>query len=160
MKSIGQQLVQRLTNGPIEVGSLAIPYDGSSKSQKHEQSDNDYKIGFVNKTRQNLYDLSVSYGEQEACAIPDVVARVNVNYSENMTLKRPAQVTLRWKQAAGLPWNESVAKHSVTVQFDGAVPPAFSKGTIFFVIRDHDTVEVRPIKWTDDKASVDLMRQK
>lgn len=160
MKSIADQLVQRLKNGPINVGPLAIPYRSSSESQKHEPSDNDYKIGFVNKTGQNLYDLSVSYGEQEACAIPDVVARVNVNYSENMTLKRPAHVTLRWKQAAGLPWNESVTKHSVTVQFDGVVPPDFSKGTIFFVIRDHNAVEVRPIKWSNDKASIDLMREK
>ena len=160
MKSIAQQLVQRLKNGPIDVGSLAIPYDGSSESGKHEPSDNDYNIGFVNKAGQNLYDLSVSYGDQEACAIPDVVARVNVNYSENMTLKRPAEVILRWKQATGLPWNESVTKHSVTARFDGVVPPDFSKGTIFIVIREHDAVEVRPIKWTDDKASIDLMRQK
>jgi hypothetical protein len=159
MKSIAQQLVQRLKNGPIEVGSLAIPYDGSSESQKHEPSANDYKIGFVNKTGQNLYDLSVSYGEQEACAVPDVVAQVNVNYSENMSLKRPAEVSVRWKQATGLPWNESVTKHSVTAQYDGVVPPDFAKGTIYFVIRDRDAVEVRPIKWTDN-ASIDLMRQK
>ncbi len=102
----------------------------------------------------------MSYGEQVACAVPDVVAQVKVGYSENMALKRPAQATLRWKQAACLPWNESVTKHSVTVQFDGVVPLDFSKGTIFFVIRDHDAVEVRPIKWTDDKASIGLMREK
>ena len=160
MKSIADQLVQRLKNGPVDVGPLAIPYDPSSASRQRGPSDNDYKIGFVNKTAQNLYDLTLSYGEQEACAVPDVVARVKVNYSENMTLKRRAQATLCWKQAVGLPWNESTTKHSVPVQFDGVVPPDFSKGTVFFVIRDHDAVEVRPIKWTDDKASINLMREK
>jgi len=164
MKSIADQLAQRLKNGPIEVGSLAIPYDPSSGSAKREPSDKDYKIGFVNRTGQNIYDLSASYGEQEVCAVPDIVTRAKanstVNYSENMNLKRPAQVTLRWKQAAGLPWDESVTKHSATVQFDGVVPPDFSKGTIFIVIRDHDAVEVRPIKWGDEKASANLMREK
>jgi len=159
MKSIADQLVQRLKNGPIEVGPLGIPYDPSSASRQHGPSDKDYKIEFVNKTGQNLYDLSVSYGEQEVCAVPDVVVPMKVNFSENMTLPRPAQATLRWKQAAGLPWNESTTKHSVIVQFDGVVPPDFS-GSIYLVIRDRDVVEVRPIKWTDDKASIKLMREK
>lgn len=156
MKSIAEQLVQRLKNGPIDVGPLAIPYDPSSASRQREPSDNDYKIGFVNKTGQNLYDLSLSYGEQEACAIPDVVSRVNFERSDKMALKRPAQATLHWKQAVGLPWDESVTKHSATVQFDGVVPPDFSKGTIFLVIRDHDVVEVKPIKSSDDEATMKI----
>jgi hypothetical protein len=160
MKSIADQLAQRLKNGPIDVGPLLIPYDPASERTKRKPSDNDYNIGFVNKTGQNLYDLSLSYGEQDACAIPDVVTRVKLERSDNMALKIPAQTTLRWKQAAGLPWNDSVTKHSVTVPFDGVVPPDFSKGTIYFVIRDRDVVEVRPIKWTDDKASIKLMRDK
>ena len=65
MKSIADLLVQRLKNGHIEVGPLAIPYDPSSESTRHEPSGNDYNIGFVNKTGQNLYDLSLSYGEQK-----------------------------------------------------------------------------------------------
>jgi hypothetical protein len=160
MKNIADQLVHRLKNGPIEVGPLAIPYDPAAPRERREPSDQDYDIAFVNKTGQNLYDLSLSYGEQEACAVPDVVVQMKLGRSEKMTLKRPAHVTLRWKQAAGLPWNYSVTKHSVTVPFDGVVAPDFSKGTIYVVIRDHDVVEVRPIKWTDDKASISLMREK
>jgi hypothetical protein len=160
MKSIADQLVQRLKNGPIEVGPLGIPYDPASENTKRKPTDNDYNIGFVNKTGQNLFDVSLSYGEQEACAVPDVVTQVKLERSDNMALKIPAQATLRWKQAVGLPWNDSVTKHSVTVPFDGVVPPDFSKGTIYIVIRDHDVVEVRPIKWTDDKASIKLMREK
>jgi hypothetical protein len=160
MKSIADQLAQRLKNEPVDVGPLAIPYDPSSESAKRVPSDKDYKIGFVNKTGQNLYDLSVSYGDQEACTVPDVVTRVKVNYSENLRLKRSTQATLRWEQAVGLPWNESVTKHSVTLQFDGVVPPDFSNGTIFLVIRDHDAVEVRPIKAGDEKASANMMREK
>jgi len=156
MKSIADQLVQRLKSGPIEVGPLAIPYDPSSQSAEREPSDNDYDIGFLNKTGQNLYDLSVSYGEQEVCAIPDVVTQVNFERSDEMALKRPAQATLRWKQAVGLPWDESVTRHSATSQFDGVVPPDFSKGTIFLVIRDHDVVEVKPIKSGDDEATSKL----
>jgi hypothetical protein len=156
MKSIADQLVQRLKNGPIEVGPLAIPYDPASESTKRKPTDNDYDIGFLNKTGQNLYDLSVSYGEQEACAIPDVVSRVNFGRSDKMALKRPAQATLRWKQAVGLPWDKSLTSHSVTLQFDGIVPPDFSKGTIYLVIRDHDVVEVKPIKWGDDEATTKL----
>jgi hypothetical protein len=159
MKSIADQLVQRLKNGPIEVGPLTIPYDAPSESTKRTPSDNDYNIGFVNKTGQNLYGLNLYYGEQEACAIPDVVTRIRLGRSDNLALKIPAQATLHWEQAVGLPWNDSVTKHSVTVQFDGVVPPDFSKGTIYFVIRNHDVVEVRPIKWTDDKASINLMRE-
>ncbi len=160
MKSIADQLAQRLKNGPIDVGPLLMPYDPASESTKRKPSDNDYNIGFVNKTGQNLYDLSLFYGEQDACAIPDVVTRVTLERSDNMALKIPAQATLRWKQSVGLPWDESVTKHSVTVTFDGVVPSDFAKGTIFLVIRDHDAVEAKPIKWTDDKASIDLMRQK
>ncbi len=160
MKSIADHLAQHLKNGPIEVGPLLIPYGPSSPNRQREPSGNDYKIGFVNKTGQNLYDLSLSYGDQVACAVPDVVARVKLNYSENMALKRPAQATLRWKQAVGLPWKDSLTEHSVTVQFDGIVPLDFSKGTIFFVIRDHDAVEVRPIKWGDEKASIRLTSEK
>jgi hypothetical protein len=160
MKSIADQLVNRLKNGPVEVGPLAIPYDPAAAHERREPSDQDYDIAFVNKTEQNLYDLSLAYGEQEACVVPDVVVQMKLGRSEKMTLKRPAQATLHWKQAAGLPWNDSVTKHSVTVPFDGVVPPGFSKGTIYVVIRDHDVVEVRSIKWTDDKASVSLMREK
>jgi hypothetical protein len=159
MKSIADQLVQRLKNGPIKVGPLLIPYDPAAERTKRKPSDNDYNIGFVNKTGQNLYDLSLSYEEQEVCAIPDVVTRMKLERSDNMALRIPAQTTLRWKQAVGLPWNDSVTKHSVTVPF-GVVPPDFSKGTIYFVIREHDVVEVKPIKWTDDKASIKLMKEK
>jgi hypothetical protein len=160
MKRIADELAQRLKTGPIEVGPLSIPYDPASERTTRKPSDKDYNIGFVNKAGQNLYDLSLSYGEQEACAIPDVVTRVKFARSDNMALRIPAQTTLRWKQATGLPWNDSITKHSVTVPFEGVVPPDFSKGTIYFVIRDHDVVEVRPIKWTDDKASNNLMREK
>ncbi len=160
MKSIADQLLQRLKNGPIDVGPLAIPYDPASERTKRKPTDNDYDIVFVNKTGQNLYDLSLTYGEQEACAVPDIVTQMTFGRSDKMALKIPAQATLRWKQAVGLPWNESITKHSATVQYDGVVPSDFSKGTIYFVIRDNDAVEVRPIKWTDDKASIELMRQK
>lgn len=160
MKSIADQLVHRLKNGPIEVGPLTIPYDPAASRERGEPSDQDYDIGFVNKTGQNLYDLSLSYGEQEVCVVPDVVVQMKLGRSEKMVLKTPGQVTLRWKQAPGLPWNDSVTKHTVTVPFDGVVPPGFSKGTIYVVVRDHDAVEVRPIKWSDDKASISLMREK
>lgn len=92
--------------------------------------------------------------------VPDVVVQMKLGRSEKMTLKRPGQVTLRWKQAIGLPWNDSVTTHSMTVPFEGVVPPDFAKGTIYVVIRDHDVVEVRPIRWTDDKASISLVREK
>jgi hypothetical protein len=160
MKSIADQLVHRLKNGPIEVGPLAIPYDPAAPNERREPSDQDYDIAFVNKTGQNLYDLSLSYGEKEACAVPDVVVQMRFGRSEKMTLKRPAQGTLRWKQAAGLPWNDSVTKRSVTVPFDGVVPPDFSKGTIYVVIRNHDAVEIKPIKWGDEKAIANLFREK
>ena len=160
MKSIADQLVEHLKHGPIEVGPLGIPYDPSSEGKRHEPSDNDYKIGFVNKTGENLYDLSVSYGEQVVCTVPDLVARIRFSYSENMTLKRPAQATLRWKTAVGYPWKESLTEHSATLQFDGVVPAGPPKGDIFLVIRDHDAVEVRPIKWGDDKASAGVIREK
>ena len=145
-----------MKNGPISVGGLTTPYDPASESAKRKPTANDYDIGFLNKTGQNLYDLSVSYGEQEACAIPDVVTRLNFNRSDKMNLKWPAQVTLRWKQAVGLPWDESLPSHSATLRFDGVVPPDFSNGTIFLVIRDHDVVEVKPIKSGDDEATLKL----
>ena len=40
MKSIADQLAQRLKNGPIEVGPVAIPYDASSGKGRHKPSNN------------------------------------------------------------------------------------------------------------------------
>jgi len=161
MKSIAQQLVQRLRNGPITVGSLLIPSTNTfSQPITRKPSADDYKIGFVNKAGQNLYDLSVSYDEKEVCSVPDVVAQVKVGYSEMLTLRRPAEAVVRWRQSFGLPWSQSTTKHCVTVKLDGSVPAGFSRGTVFFVIRNDDIVEVRPIKWGDKETSASLMREK
>lgn len=161
MKSIARQLVQRLRNGPITVGSLTIRNTNAvSQPVTGNPSANEYKIGLVNKTGQNLYGLSVSYDDKEVCAIPDVVAQVKVGYSEMLTLKRPAEAVVRWQQSVGLPWPETTTKHRVIIKLDGSVATGFSRGTVFFVIRNDDMVEVRPIKWGDEKASANLMREK
>ena len=161
MKSIAQQLVQRLRNGPITVGSLSLRNTNAfSQPITRNPAADDYRIGFINRVGQNLYDLSVSYDEKEVCAVPDVVAQVKVRYSEMLTLRRPAEAVVRWQQSVGLPWPESTTKHSVTVKLDGSVPAEFSRGTVFFVIRNDDIVEVRPIKWGDEKTTFNLMREK
>jgi hypothetical protein len=160
LKAIADDLVERLKHGPIEVGGLAFPYvPGVSPLPKQKTSEGDYKITFVNKTGENLYNLSVSYGKQEVCAAPDVVASARVAHSDFLTMKPATEAVLRWQQGVGLPWPDTVTSHCVTVKLDGVAVNEVSHRNIYFVIKRDDNVQAKAIKWGDEEGIAKLFKE-
>jgi hypothetical protein len=110
----------------------------------------EYRLGFVNKTGRDLQAVSVYYGDQQAGVAGDILTRVKVGYSDPLTLPIPLEAEVRWK--------ESGADHAFKAKFEGVVPKGYAAGTIFFVIKPDNTVEVHPVKWGDDKGAAKLVK--
>jgi hypothetical protein len=125
------------TNALFELGRSVLPKGG-------------YKFGFVNRTGHDLQAVSVYYGDKQAGVAGDILARVRVGYSNWVTSSIPPEAEVRW--------DEDGKHHTVNAKFDGTVPKGYAEGNIYFVIKEGDAVEVHPIKWGDDAASIALCR--
>ena len=75
---------------------------------------------------------------------------MKVGYSDALTLPFPSDAEVRW--------TENGAPHAVKAKLEGRVPKGYDAGTIFFVIKSDDTVEVKPIKWSDSQGSINLVK--
>lgn len=124
--------------------------DAFRELTKGLRPEGEYDLGFVNKTGRNLEAVSVYYSDQKAGEAGNILARVKVGYSGHLTLPIPSEAEVRWK--------ESGVNHSVKTKLEGVVTNGYAKGTIFFVIKDDDTVEVKPIKWNDSQGSIKLVK--
>jgi hypothetical protein len=139
------------TNDTIEVKPIkSEDTGGAAQLMMSARPAGEYRLGFVNKTGQDLQAVCVYFGNQQAGVGGDILARVKVGYSDPLTLPIPAEAEVRWK--------ENNVDHAIKAKLDGIVPNGYSHGTIYFVIRDANTVEVKPIKWSDSDASDALVR--
>jgi len=125
---------------------------GYAELIKGLRPEGEYRLGFVNKTGHDLQAVSVYYGDQKAGTGNDIPARARANfsYSDALTMPCPAEAELRW--------TEDGTPHAVKVKLEGAVPKGYAAGTIFFVIKSEDTIEVKPIKWSDSQGSINLVK--
>jgi hypothetical protein len=57
-----------------------------------------------------------------------------------------------------LRWSENGVSHAVKVKLDGVVPSGFVKGTIYFVIKDDDSIEIKTVSWGNQKANFDFVK--
>ncbi|MBN1867986.1 hypothetical protein JW916_11920 [Candidatus Sumerlaeota bacterium] len=105
----------------------------------------EYRLGFVNKTGRDLQAVSVFYGDQRVGGTKRVP---KVNYAEYLILPIPSQAEVRWC--------EDDALRSAKVKLEGVVPKGFSQGTIYFVFTNEDTVEAKSIKWRDSEGRKEL----
>jgi len=110
----------------------------------------EYRLGFVNKTGRDLKAVAVFYGDKQAGSGGNILVRVKVGCSDPLTLPFPSEVEVRWK--------EDDADHAVKTKLEGIVPKGYATGTIFFVIKPDNTVEVHPVKWGDDKGAAKLVK--
>lgn len=140
-------------DGTVDVKPIKLKdFDAAVELEKSIRPKGEYRLGFINKTGRDLKGVSVYYGEQKAGFAGDIEVRVRVNYSAPLTLPIPLEAEVRWK--------ENNVDHAIKAKLEGIVPKGYSEGTIFFVIRNDDTLEIKPIKWGDDKASIKLVTEK
>jgi hypothetical protein len=140
----------RSTNIPLVCFEVRYRIEGKHAIRPDTHPAGEYRLGFVNKTGYDLSGLSVYYGDEKVSPVGNISTRSKVSYSDPLTLAIPTEAEIRWKQKD--------VDHAVKAKFKGLVPNNYSGGTIFFVIKDDNLVEVRPIKWGNDKESIDLVK--
>jgi len=139
------------TNGTVDVKPIRFgDTDAVVKLEKAVHPEGEYRLGFVNKTGHDLQAVSVYYGDQQAGIAGNILARVKVGYSDALALPFPPEAEVRWK--------DDGTNHSVKVKLEGVVSKGYADGTIFFVFKDDDAVEVKSIKWSDSQGVAKLVK--
>lgn len=110
----------------------------------------EYRLGFVNRTGHDLKAVAVYYGDQKAGSGDNILGRAGANFTYSDPLLPPIPVE------AEVRWDENGVSHAVKVRLEN-VPKGFD-GHIFFTIKADGTVEIRPIKRGDDKASFEVVK--
>lgn len=141
------------TNGTVDVKPIKFgDTDAAAQLVMSARPKGEYRLGFVNKTGRELQGVSVYYGDQKAGTGNDIPARAHANfsYSDALTTPCPAEAELRWVEN-GIP-------HIVKVKLEGTVPKGYAAGTIFFILKSEEIIEVKPIKWSDSQGSINLVK--
>jgi hypothetical protein len=121
---------------------LALTEDLSPKDE--------YMFGYVNKTGHDVQGAMTYYGDQKVGDGGNLTTTAKLGYSKHLTLRIPSTAELRW--------SENGVSHAVKVKLDGVVPSGFVKGTIYFVIKDDDSIEIKTVSWGNQKANFDFVK--
>ena len=99
-----------------------------------------YFFGFVNKTGHDLTDVSAYFDDKEI-ASPGILVRGGYKTEGWVLAPIPPEIQMKW--------DETGTHHSAKAKVEGAVPKAFTDGTIFLIIKPGNLVDVKAVRFDD-----------
>jgi hypothetical protein len=139
-------------DGTVQPKALKdIDKAGYAELNKGLRFEGEFRVGIVNKTGRDLEDVSACFGKKKVTGAKEIPARVKLDYSDPLLLPIPAGAEVRWHEEDGTP-------QAVKANLEGIVPKGYAAGTIFFVIKPDNTVQVHPVKWGDDKEAAKVVK--
>ena len=111
-----------------------------------------YYIGFVNKTGEDLHNVSAFFGGQPVARCGELV-KAGYKTEGPLSLKVPLEAEVRWDQAG----QSRVAKVKLTGVIPDGFPDGFRDGTLYFVILTNGIVEPQAIRLDDSAANKKLL---
>ena len=108
-----------------------------------------YHIGFVNETGHNLRRVELRFGRVRNAG-PRGLVKGGYSTFGFVTEPIPAESLVTW--------DEESIHHEVTVKLEGVVPPGFTKGTIYFILKPDGSVSVKTADFKDRKANQEILK--
>jgi hypothetical protein len=109
----------------------------------------EYDIGFVNKAGHDFDEVS-AYSESRQLAFPTPLMAGGSATEGSITSPIPPDVEVRIVDRG--------EQKSIKVSLQNVPIVGFQSGTIYFVIKTNDTIEVEPVKFGDHAAVRELMK--